>query len=578
MNSRISVVGLRHHDWKDRMDQVCLIGKGQMVTMSIEAHNPAEPNAVRTYIGRSVLGYVGSAYREQVCRTIHSSGRSVLIGRVSTVDDKNKVVWVEADLTEVAPQEQPAMESRHRWHYHGPVLPMGSDAQFFHMQADTLLMLMQSGCEWNQDMDEALETVTEECWRDISAEGEERLSQLYALSAAYQHPPQGADIQRRLMGALTKLGSGHTRYKLVNTLLHMVHQDSTLNFLLNHKYELEHEVSALPPNVLCSFLQDPLMFMGKTRYERWCRHDLRGLYTQIVVCLVLMERHTDSSFSLCETPNGPRLVWGGSQPCTDSHAMVTDALNQLSEHYYTAAQLRLLSQQKESKELSLRETAPQAVSEEKNTEKLSNKCRVLFERSRRDDDEVLSCESSLTREDYRSAQDGHPFKDGVSDDSTQKIRSSKGRPPVFLFTCPEQESAAEALLRPWLSAYYRPHLQQIEVGGRNVPAPIGLAALYFVLIDRRLVSEKSNVSAFYKYLKEVLHDQPCSRQRLSDAFSDVINSGVESLRQLTEAQVQSRYDKYYDPAHKNTWRGIKPTEFTALWDGLYEAVEQSLVG
>lgn len=160
--------------------------------------------------------------------------------------------------------------------------------------------------------------------------------------------------------------------------------------------------------------------------------------------------------------------------------------------------------------------------------------------------------------------------------TVQEKHPGKGRVSISLFSHASQPSVLEALLPPWIRKHYLPELQQIAVGLCRVPVHIGLAALYFVLLDRHMVSLRVNISAYYHYITAFFNDQPCTRQHLNTSFRKVRLCEVDSLSQLTLQKVQEMAEKYVIPGYKNTWKGMMPHEFTTHWDGLYEAVAQSV--
>lgn len=166
----------------------------------------------------------------------------------------------------------------------------------------------------------------------------------------------------------------------------------------------------------------------------------------------------------------------------------------------------------------------------------------------------------------------HASGDAMSEES----HHVRGRASISLFSHASQPPVLDALMPPWISAHYLPELQQIAVGPRRVPVHIGLAALYYVLLDRHMVSLRVNISAYYHYVTAFFHDQPCTRQHLNTSFRKVRLCGVDCLSQLTLQKVQEVSKKYVIPGYKNTWKGMMPHEYTTHWEGLYEAVAQSV--
>ncbi len=533
MNKRYPVVGLRHHAWSDRIQQLDEIGVGQSVMLSVDATNPVEPNAVIVFMGKALLGYVRTgADRAEARRRIEASGSPVLMGHIVEVDTNLSMVWVEADEEEEedgAGHLHSQQAELHAWQYTGPVLPMDDETRLFHMQAEVLLIQLRQCHPWDSGMAEALQTVTGECWRDVSAEGEDRLRQIASLLEAYPPEPCYQEAVQLVRHAIDGLGSDHTRLCLSQLILDIAHRQETLFFMLRHSEALEKTATPLPHEVPCMFLQAPLLFMGTLRYKRLSRANLCGLFTLLTMHIVLLERQTGSPLTLISSPAGYKLEWS-RDPHAAEHPMVEDALNRFLPRHYTESQLSKLEQLHVSKNSSI-------------------------------DNEIYNKYVCVDPIAPKPSEEGKP--------------SRKGRPSISLFDTPAQEHRLTQLLRPWLSSHYLPATQQIAVGGIKVPAHVGLAALYYVLTDRLLVGARENVSAFHSYLSGFFDEQPCSRQHLSQAYRKVKCCGVESLRQLTLEQVQRAYAKYSDGS-RHLWQGLTPDEYTAQWQGLYEAIDQSL--
>lgn len=534
MNKRYPVVGLRHHAWSDRIQQLDEIGVGQTVMLSVDATNPVEPNAVIVFMGKTLLGYVRTgADREEALRCIETSGSPVLMGHIVEVDVNLSMVWVEADEEREESAPSQCLQSElNAWHYTGPVLPMDNDTRLFHMQAEVLLVQLRQQHPWNASMAEALQTVTGECWRDVSAEGECRLRQIASLLEAYPPEPCCTEAAQQVRHAIDGLGSNHARLCLTQIILQVAHREDTLFFLLSHSKELEAVATPLPHELLCMFLQDPLLFMGTLRYKRLGRTDLCGLFTLLAMHIVLLERQTGSPLTLASTPEGYKLQWSGDSHAKE-HPMVDDALRQFLPRHYTESQLSKLEQ-------------------------------------------LHVCRESVTVPEEGEYKDNCVCVVPIGQKPSEEGKPSrKGRPSISLFDTPAQERHLTQLLRPWLSSHYLPATQQIAVGSLKVPAHVGLAALYYVLTDRHLVGARENVSGYHSYISGFFDEQPCSRQHLSQSYRKVKCCGVESLRQLTMEQVQHAIAKY-SGSSRALYQGISPDEYANLWQGLYEALEQSL--
>ena len=76
MKHRIIINGLRHHDFKGRLDELYKLAPGRRMAISIEHDNPKETDAVIVYWGKELVGYVRSGKDRELAYTlIKTSGR-----------------------------------------------------------------------------------------------------------------------------------------------------------------------------------------------------------------------------------------------------------------------------------------------------------------------------------------------------------------------------------------------------------------------------------------------------------------------------------------------------------------------
>ena len=63
---KFHVVGIRHHDYAGKLDELYQRAEGKSMTMQLEEENPLEKNAVRVNMVSKFVGYVMSGKeREQ---------------------------------------------------------------------------------------------------------------------------------------------------------------------------------------------------------------------------------------------------------------------------------------------------------------------------------------------------------------------------------------------------------------------------------------------------------------------------------------------------------------------------------
>lgn len=142
--------GLRHHDFKERLDELYEHAQGRRVSVSIEHDNPGETDAVIVYMGQSCVGYVRSGTdRERACELIAASGRCSLLGRIVGVCREQRLLWMELTAADAAvvkhPADSPTMLAG--WTFNGRTLPIDEGCVRLHAMLSNLEMLMSRGMQ-----------------------------------------------------------------------------------------------------------------------------------------------------------------------------------------------------------------------------------------------------------------------------------------------------------------------------------------------------------------------------------------------------------------------------------------------
>lgn len=81
---RFIVNGLRHHDFKGRLDELFEQAPGCRMSISVEKDNLGEENAIIVHWGKKFVGYARSGKDRQLAYSlIMACGRGSMMGRIA---------------------------------------------------------------------------------------------------------------------------------------------------------------------------------------------------------------------------------------------------------------------------------------------------------------------------------------------------------------------------------------------------------------------------------------------------------------------------------------------------------------
>ena len=308
---RFIINGLRHHDFKDRLDELYEIAPARRVSISIAHENAHEEDAVIVYMGNKCVGYVRSGNdRETACAIIRTSGRDSLLGKIVGVERKNRWLFMEVKTEcEVVKTVDSRQNVLSGWESDDKVLPMEESVHRLHTMLDNLKMVLEWEEPWDQDMEEWLQYVEENMWRDISKECSEKVSEILTLlSSGGARCLQYSEKASRLQYSIDYMASAEVRRFQAQQIIERAHSRDMDLLLLYYGERAKEKILQFPLELKKLFLQDGEVFMGRI----WYLHCPYRQVSAILTILSMIVRIQDNEGE-CASDNIPRkwlMEWG----------------------------------------------------------------------------------------------------------------------------------------------------------------------------------------------------------------------------------------------------------------------------
>lgn len=309
---RFPINGLRHHDFKGRLDELYELAPGRRMSISIEHDNPGETDAVIAYLGKRFVGYVRSGEdRERAATLIEQTGRGSLLGKIVDVDREKRWLWMEISSEQTLTQTidtRPNLLTN--WTFEGRTLQSDEEEGRLHTLLCNLEMVTEMKEPWGEDMEEWLEYAEENLWRDISLETSELVKRILTLLTASDDGAYHAAASR-LQLAIDHMGSPEVRRLQAKQIIDKAHS-ATMDILLLHYAEsAKDEIRKLPEELLTLFLKDGEMFMGRLWYLHRPYKQVQAIKTLLAMMVRLKDdAGEDASHSI---PRDWLIRWGASQ-------------------------------------------------------------------------------------------------------------------------------------------------------------------------------------------------------------------------------------------------------------------------
>lgn len=306
---RFPIIGIRHHDFKGRLNELYELAPGKRVTMSIEHENPVETDAVICFLGGEHLGYVRTGEdHDRALGVLKSLGRRSVIGKVTDVDRECRIIWMETrsdTAVSVERQAHPAFLDSLR--YDGPMIPMPKGMVQLHSMIDTLEMLVEDREPWDEEMETYLDAVMELGWMDISVEFRSQLEHTLHMLTMADDMEGYREAACRLQYFIDFMGSPETRQRQARWLLETARGEEMKRVRMAYGERASEVVRMLPEVFVDMFLNDGEMLMARLWYLRQSGTTVRGILTLIALSIILKEETQE--ISLTDIPREWIIAW-----------------------------------------------------------------------------------------------------------------------------------------------------------------------------------------------------------------------------------------------------------------------------
>ena len=309
---RLPINGLRHHDFMGRLDELYELAPGKRMSISIEHDNPGEADAVIVYWGKKLVGYVRSGEdRERAVKLIGQTGRGSLLGKIVEVDREKRWLWMEicSEQTLAATIDtRPNLLTN--WSFDGQTLPNDEEEVRLHAMLCNLEMVIEAQEPWEEDMEEWLQYVEQNLWRDISLETSELVKRILTLLTACDDAAYRS-AAGRVQLAIDAMGSPEVRRLQAQQIIDKAHSVSMDLLLLHYAESAKNEIRKLPAELLSLFLKDGEVFMGRMWYLHRPYKQVQAIKTLLAMMVRLKdEAGEEASQSI---PKDWLMAWGCDQ-------------------------------------------------------------------------------------------------------------------------------------------------------------------------------------------------------------------------------------------------------------------------
>lgn len=284
----LRIVGLKYHDFKERLDELFDSVIGRQISLSPDEDNPGNPNAVIAYFGTRSVGQVRRADLGVTHPALHRCGEEELMARVVEVDREYNHLYAEIDWSEDMKPDVlvDPNNSLCGWTYTGPdLIKSHKEMKRLKHCLSRLSALLKAQPEcWTAEMQEYLDAIEAIFAYDISKEKQEACRRIDEMlffgrskDAAFEH------ARRRLDYLDRELASDQGRESMAQ-LLHDLARSREMDKLLKRLGdEAVATANLLPKEVINEVENDLGMLMTHLLY--W---ELPLVKLQQVRCLIAL--------------------------------------------------------------------------------------------------------------------------------------------------------------------------------------------------------------------------------------------------------------------------------------------------
>lgn len=329
MKYRLPINGLRHHDFKGRLDELYELAPGRRMSISIEQDNPSEANAIIAYMGNSFVGYVRSGKdRELAYSIIKASGRNSLLGKIVGVDREKRWLWLKVTSKDEIQHEVEYAPTTvlTNWRFDGELLPVDEAELRLHTMLCNLETTLEELDPWDEDMEQWLEYIEQNLWLDISLETSMQVSHILGLltSGSNEHPEYEQKASRLQM-TIDMMGSPEVRQVQALQIIKKASSKEMDVLMMRYGDKAKECIKQLPEVLKHLFLEDGETFMGRLWYLHCPYKQIREVKT-LLAMIVRLEGESEKKITNTISEQW-LLAWGTLQKDKQKAEMVREIVD-----------------------------------------------------------------------------------------------------------------------------------------------------------------------------------------------------------------------------------------------------------
>lgn len=289
---RFHVVGIRHHDYAGKLDELYEKAEGKSMTMYIEEENLMEENAVRVYMASKFVGYVRTGAERMLAVELLRDGRLSVMGKVVEIDREYRMITIEVD-TDVVSECKGRERGRklRNWKYYGEKLLLTDEEITLKAMLNNLQMSLEQQEEWNDNMTQYLDFIEQNFWRDVSRESQHQLVVIeQLLTANCDVMLKYKEAAQRVAYILTDVNSPEARQRLVDLMKEQA-KSKQVAFMIKDADDANKKVNKIPYTLRRLYDNNPQEYVGRLRYMRYPYSQIRQLQTLMVIRIALCSKN-----------------------------------------------------------------------------------------------------------------------------------------------------------------------------------------------------------------------------------------------------------------------------------------------
>jgi len=284
------VVGIRHHDFEDRLEELYAKAEGKCMSLHLEEENVMEKNAVRVHLVSEFVGYVASGEERELAEKIVRGERLSVMGRVVEINREYRNITLEVNTdAKIDCKGRELYKVLKKWDYKGELLRQADEDVTLKGVMNNLQMHIEQQMPCNNEMTQYLDFIEKNLWRDAGVETHCQLDTITHLLTANSDVVKGyVEAVNRLRFIRSNVNSPESRQHQVD-YLYELSQGREIHDIIHHigLEAANKAIDKLPKQLVRMFDRDPQEYAGHLWYMPWSYKQLRKMQTLTVMRIAL---------------------------------------------------------------------------------------------------------------------------------------------------------------------------------------------------------------------------------------------------------------------------------------------------